>query len=53
VQTELVRRLSVVQAAIDQLEAEEIAVAEDPVTAPSGKRGARARANTRPAPAGA
>jgi GntR family transcriptional regulator len=53
VQTNLVRRLSVVQAAIDQLEAEEIAVEEEPVTAPSGKRGARARPNTRPAPAGA
>src|SRR5271170_5936067 len=54
VQTNLVRRLSVVQAAIDRLEAEEeIAVEEDPVTAPGSKRGARARANTRPASAGA
>src|SRR5271155_4194117 len=53
VQTNLVRRLSIVQAAIDQLETEEIVVEEEPVTAPSSDRAARARPNTRPAPAGA
>jgi DNA-binding transcriptional regulator YhcF (GntR family) len=52
VQTQLVRRLTVVQAAIDQLDSEEVACEEEPQTA-ARSSGARARASTRPAPAGA
>jgi hypothetical protein len=52
VQAQLVRRLTVVQAAIDQLDLEEVVCDEEPETA-ARKSGARVRPSTRPAPAGA
>jgi DNA-binding transcriptional regulator YhcF (GntR family) len=56
VQTMLVRRLAVVQAAIDQLgqpETEEVAAEEEPQVAPKRSHSARARPQVRPASAGA
>jgi DNA-binding transcriptional regulator YhcF (GntR family) len=53
VQTLLVRRLAIVQGAIDQLGTEEVASDEQPQAAPRSSRSARARPRTRPAPAGA
>ncbi len=56
VQTMLVRRLAIVQAAIDQLGqpgAEKIVGAEQPRVAPRSSRSARARPRPRPASAGA
>ena len=52
VQTRLVRRLTVVQAAIDDLDAEEVIYDEEPQTA-TRSSGARPRPTTRPAPTGA
>jgi hypothetical protein len=52
VQAQLVRRLTVVQTAIDQLDREEVVGIEEPETAARKSR-ARARPSTRPAPAGA
>ena len=52
VQTQLVRRLTVVQAAIDQLDVEDVISEEEPHPA-ARSSGARARPSTRPAPAGA
>jgi DNA-binding transcriptional regulator YhcF (GntR family) len=52
VQTMLVRRMAIVQAAIDRLGSEEIVPDGGPQARPSAKRSA-ARAITRPAPAGA
>lgn len=52
VQAQLVRRLTVVQAAIDHLDAEELIYDEEPQTATSSSA-ARLRPTTRPAPAGA
>lgn len=53
VQAILVRRLAIVQTAIDQLGTEAVASEEQPQAAPKSKRSASARARTRPAPAGA
>ncbi len=53
VQAMLVRRLAIVQTAIDQLGIEAVASEEQPQAAPKSKRSAPARARTRPAPAGA
>jgi DNA-binding transcriptional regulator YhcF (GntR family) len=51
-QAQLVRRLTVVQAAIDQLDAEEVVFEEEPQAATKSST-ARPRPTTRPAPAGA
>lgn len=54
VQSMLFRRLAIVQTAVDQLGAEEIARDEEkPQSAPRNRRSARAPSRTRPAPAGA
>jgi len=53
VQTMLVRRLALVQAAIDQLGAEEIVCEEEPRAAAKSSRSTRARPRVRPAAAGA
>jgi DNA-binding transcriptional regulator YhcF (GntR family) len=53
VRTLLVRRLTIVQEAIDELASEEIAGEEEGQPAPAPKSGARARPRTRPATAGA
>jgi DNA-binding transcriptional regulator YhcF (GntR family) len=53
VQTQLVRRLAAMQAAIDELGREPSADQHEPQVATAPKRAARARAKTRPAPAGA
>jgi DNA-binding transcriptional regulator YhcF (GntR family) len=53
VQTMLVRRLAIVQAAIDQLGAGEVVCDDEPRAAPSSSRSARAQPRTHPAPAGA
>jgi len=53
VQTTLVRRLAIVQAAIDQLGTEEIVCEQEPRAAAKSSRSVRARPSTRPASAGA
>ncbi len=53
VQTMLVRRLAIVQTAIDQLGTEEVVCDDEPRAAPSSNRSARAQPRIRPAPAGA
>jgi DNA-binding transcriptional regulator YhcF (GntR family) len=53
VQTTLVRRLAIVQAAIDQLGTEEIVREEEPRAVVKSSRSARARPRARPASAGA
>jgi DNA-binding transcriptional regulator YhcF (GntR family) len=51
VRTEMVRRIVVVQTAIDRLSAEETGVGEKPEPAPERKRAARRQRSVRPAPA--
>jgi DNA-binding transcriptional regulator YhcF (GntR family) len=53
VQTTLVRRLAIVQAAIDRLGTEEILREEEPQAAPRSSRSTRSRPRARPASAGA
>jgi len=53
VQARLLRRLTAVHAAIDQLEAEDTTPGEEPAAAARSASGARARPRTRAAPAGA
>jgi DNA-binding transcriptional regulator YhcF (GntR family) len=51
IRTEMVRRIVIVQAAIDRLGAEETGVEEKPEPAPERKRAARRQRRIRPAPA--
>src|SRR5262249_6022952 len=50
IRTEMVRRITVVQAAIDRLGADEPGVEEKPKPAPKRKRAARRQGRVRPAP---